>query len=85
MSEDAGGTVDTKTLRDTVERLEQLAEQKKAIAEDEKEIMDAAKAAGLEPKIIKELVRRRMKAREDVEAADALHETVVHLEDMLQS
>jgi uncharacterized protein (UPF0335 family) len=54
-------------LRNVIERYENLETDKRAIADDQKELMKEAKAAGLVPKAIKALV----KARDDPEKAKA--------------
>jgi len=52
-------------LRSFVERLERLAEEKKAIADDMKEVMAEAKGTGFEPKIIRLILKIRKQEDSD--------------------
>ncbi|MEO1722045.1 MAG: GapR family DNA-binding domain-containing protein [Pseudomonadota bacterium] len=54
-----------------VEKLEAIAEQKKALGDQEREVFAAAKAAGFDPEVMKWVIKRRKKARENVEHFDA--------------
>lgn len=66
-------TVQTKQLLlDFIKRLEDLAEQKADINEDEKWVMSQAKAEGFDPKIIRTVLRRRKQDREDLEETEGL-------------
>lgn len=55
---DVGG-VSGKRLRSFVERVERLEEEKKALAEDIRDVYSEAKATGFEPKIIRKVVSIR--------------------------
>ncbi len=46
-------------LKSFIERVERLEEEKKALAEDIKEVMGEAKAVGFDPKIIRKIIRLR--------------------------
>lgn len=62
-------------LRQFIERIEGLEEEKKGISDDIKDVYAEAKAIGFEPKIMKQIVRlRRMEAAARQEA-EALLET----------
>jgi len=63
-------------IRSIVERIERLEEEKKAIAEDIKEIYAEAKSMGLETKILRKVITIRKKEpheREEEEAMLALY------------
>lgn len=57
-----------------IERVERMEEEKKAIAEDIKDVYAEAKATGFEPKILRKIVRMRKqsveKRREEQELTD---------------
>jgi len=59
-------------LKSLVERIERLEEGKAAIASDIKDVYQEAKSRGFEPKVIRQVVRRRKMEREAVEEEDAL-------------
>jgi uncharacterized protein (UPF0335 family) len=52
-------------LRQLIERVERLEEEKAAMAADIREIYAEAKANGFEPKIIRQVVKLRQKDRDD--------------------
>lgn len=54
-----------KLLRDLVERIERLEEEKKGIADDIREVYGEVKAAGFNPKVVREVVRLRKKDAQD--------------------
>jgi uncharacterized protein (UPF0335 family) len=49
-----------------VERYERLETEKQTIAEDQKAVMSEAKAMGLQPKILKQVIKLRAKSKEDL-------------------
>jgi uncharacterized protein (UPF0335 family) len=53
------GTNTQALLRDLVARHERLEEEKKALADGQKEVMSEAKSAGLDPKIIRKVLALR--------------------------
>ncbi|HEV7455129.1 MAG TPA: DUF2312 domain-containing protein [Roseococcus sp.] len=59
-------------LRSIVERVERLEEERKALASDIKDIYAEAKSAGLEPKVIRQLIMLRRKEPAEVEEQDTL-------------
>ena len=65
-------TTTQELIRNTVERLERLDEEKKAIAEDMKEVMGQAKAMGIDPKIIRQVIAIRKKALHERQEEEAL-------------
>tara|TARA_B100000686_G_C16767674_1_gene962911 strand:- start:57 stop:314 length:258 start_codon:yes stop_codon:yes gene_type:complete len=67
-------TVTGERLKSFIERVERLEEEKKALAEDIKEVYGEAKANGFEPKIMRKIVSVRkkelQKRREENELLD---------------
>jgi uncharacterized protein (UPF0335 family) len=61
-------------LRAFVERIERLEEERKALAEDVKDIYGEAKDAGFDPKVLKDVVRIRRQDRAAVEETQALRD-----------
>lgn len=52
-------------IKNFIERIERLEEEKKAVAEDIKEVYAQAKAVGFDPKIMRQVIKvRKMDARE---------------------
>jgi uncharacterized protein (UPF0335 family) len=67
----AEGTIAADELRLLIERIERLEEEKKAIADDVRDVYAEAKARGYDPKTMRAIVRlRRMEnhARQEAEA-----------------
>lgn len=59
-------------LRQFVERAEQLASEKKAIAEQEKELFAEAKGRGYDTKVMRKIIALRKRKAEDVLREDAI-------------
>ena len=59
-------------LRSIVERYERLAEEKKALTSDQKDIMSEAKSAGFDVAVIRQLIRIRTMEPADVEERETL-------------
>ena len=70
----APGEVHGTRLKSFIERIERLEEEKKALAEDIKDVYGEAKATGFAPKIIRKIVSLRKsnveKRREEQELLD---------------
>ena len=67
----AEGTIAADELRLLIERIERLEEEKKAIADDVKDVYGEAKSRGYDPKTMRTIVRlRKMEnhARQEAEA-----------------
>ena len=62
-------------LKSFIERIERLEEEKRALAEDVKEIYSEAKGAGYDVKIIRQIVRIRKMDEDDRDEAEALLDT----------
>jgi len=69
------GTVAADELRLLIERAERLEEEKKAIADDIKDVMGEAKARGYDTKAIKQIMRIRKKKKEEFQEEEAILET----------
>lgn len=64
-----------KRLKSIVERIERLEEEKKGLSADVRDIYSEAKGAGFDPKIIRQLIRRRKMDPDARAEQDALLET----------
>ena len=62
-------------LRSLIERIENLEEEKKALADDVKEIYAEGKGTGFDPKIMRIMIRRRKMDASDRAEQDALVDT----------
>jgi uncharacterized protein (UPF0335 family) len=69
------GTVAADELRLLIERAERLEEEKKAIADDIKDVMAEAKARGYDTKAIRTIMRIRKKKKEEFQEEEAILET----------
>lgn len=67
-------TVAAKQLRSVIERIERLEEERKAIADDIKEVYAEAKANGFDVKTLRKVVAMRKKPTEEREEEQALLE-----------
>lgn len=67
----AGG-VAVERLRSLVERIERLEAERKALSSDIKDIYAEAKSAGLDPKILRELIKIRKRDADDVEEQETM-------------
>ena len=66
------GGVAGQQLKSIVDRIERLEEEKKGIADNIKDIYAEAKGNGFEPKIVRQIIRRRKMDREDRHEHDEL-------------
>ena len=71
----AEGNVAADELRLLIERIERLEEEKKAIADDVKDVYGEAKARGYDPKTMRAIVRLRKMENNARQEAEALLET----------
>ena len=65
-------------LRSFVERIEQVEEEIKGLAEAKKEIFDEAKGEGYDVKILKEVIRLRKQDQKERDERDMLLDTCLH-------
>lgn len=70
-------------LRQLVEQIERLEEEKKATASDIKDKYAEAKAVGFDPKVLRKIVSLRKKSQTERQEEDALLETYMHALGML--
>lgn len=71
----AEGNVAADELRLLIERIERLEEEKKAIADDVKDVYGEAKARGYDPKTMRTIVRLRKMETNARQEAEAMIET----------
>jgi len=71
----AEGSIAADELRLLIERIERLEEEKKAIADDVKDVYAEAKARGYDTRTMRMIVRLRKMETHDRQEADALLET----------
>ena len=71
----AEGSVAADELRLLIERIERLEEEKKAIADDGRDVYAEAKARGYDPKTMRAVVRLRKMENNARQEAEALLET----------
>lgn len=65
-------------LRNIIERVERLEEEKKALSSDIKDIYLEAKSAGFNPKVVRLLIKRRGRKPEDLQEEDNLLDIYMH-------
>ena len=70
----AEGSIAADELRLLIERIERLEEEKKAIADDVKDVYAEAKARGYDTKTMRKIVALRKMETNDRQEADALME-----------
>ena len=70
-------------LRSLVERIERLEEEKKALADDIKDIYTEAKSAGYDPKALRQVIRERRMNAADRQEREALLDVYRHALGML--
>jgi uncharacterized protein (UPF0335 family) len=59
-------------LKSFIERIERLEEEKRALAEDIKEVYSEAKGTGFDPKIMRQVVRLRRMDKDDLDEQESL-------------
>jgi len=65
-------------LRQFIEQIERLEEEKKAIADDIKDKFAEAKAVGFDVKALRKIIAMRKKSQDDLNAEDAVLATYMH-------
>lgn len=65
-------------LRAFIERIERLEEEKKAIAEDIKEVYSEAKGSGFDTKVIRAIIKIRKQDRNERAEHDAIMDLYLH-------
>lgn len=69
------GGLSQEHLKQFVERVERLEEEKRNISEDVKEVFAEAKGAGFDVKTLKEIIKLRAKQPHEIEEAEYLLDT----------
>ncbi len=70
-------------LRQLIEQIERLEEEKKGIAEDVRDKFAEAKAMGFDVKILRQVIRLRKQSKTDRDEQQAVLETYLHALGML--
>ena len=70
----AGGVAGER-LRSFIERIERLEEEKKALADDIRDVYAEAKGTGFEVKVMRQIVKIRKMDKDDLDEQEALLET----------
>jgi uncharacterized protein (UPF0335 family) len=70
-------------LKSFVERIERLDEERKAIAEDIKEVFAEAKGTGFDVKIMRQILKIRKMDKDDLDEQEALREVYMRAIGML--
>ena len=71
-SEEAPKNIAGERLRSIIQRYERLDEEKKALANDQADIMKEASSAGFNVKVLRQLIRIRRQEPADVEEQETL-------------
>ncbi|MCP5381928.1 MAG: DUF2312 domain-containing protein [Kordiimonadaceae bacterium] len=80
---EAGG-IAADALRSFIERVERLEEEKKALADDIKDIYAEAKSTGFDVKIMRQIVRLRKMDENDRQEQEALLDLYTHALGMIR-
>ena len=72
------GGIAGERLRQFIERVERLEEERKALGADIREVYAEAKAVGFEPKIMRQVVRIRRMESHELEEQEALLDVYKH-------
>ena len=70
-------------LRQMIEQIERLEEEKKALADDIKDKFLEAKAVGFDVKILRQVIRLRKQSQDDRDEQQAVLDTYLHALGML--
>lgn len=65
-------------LRQFIERIERLEEEKKGIADDIKDVYAEAKAVGFEPKVMRQVIKVRKMEKAERQEQEALLDLYLH-------
>lgn len=65
-------------LRSLVERIERLEEERKALAQDVKDIYAEAKSAGYDTKVLRQVIRLRKQDPDEVAEQAGVRDTYLH-------
>jgi uncharacterized protein (UPF0335 family) len=79
---DVGG-IAADHLKSFIDRIERLEEEKKALAEDIKDVYAEAKGTGFDPKIIRKIISRRKRDQADIDEEETILELYLRALGML--
>lgn len=65
-------------LRQYIEKIERLQEERKALGGDIREVFSGAKGAGFEPKVMRQVIKKRKMNKAALQEQEALEETYRH-------
>jgi uncharacterized protein (UPF0335 family) len=71
----SAGGIAAERLKSFIERIERLEEEKRALAEDIKEVYSEAKGAGFDAKIMRQIIKIRRMDEDDLDEQEALLDT----------
>ncbi len=74
---EAGG-IAAERLKQFIERVERLEDERKALGADIREVYSEAKAVGFEPKIMRQIVKLRQMDGDDLKEQESLLEVYKH-------
>jgi uncharacterized protein (UPF0335 family) len=74
----AGGVAGER-LKSFIERIERLEEEKKALADDIRDVYSEAKATGFDVKVMRQIVKIRKMDKDDLDEQEALLETYMRV------
>lgn len=72
------GGIAADRLRQFIERIERLEEERKGIGGDIREVYSEAKALGFDPKIMRQIVKLRQMDNNELQEQEALLDTYKH-------
>lgn len=75
MANDDPYNVSAEELRQFIERYEQLESEKKAVTEQQKELMAEAKGRGYDTKVMKKVIALRKRKPDEIAEEEAIFET----------
>jgi len=75
MAKAGAGGVAGERLKSFIERIERLEEEKKALADDIRDVYAEAKGNGFEVKVMRQIVKIRKMDKDDLDEQEALLET----------
>jgi uncharacterized protein (UPF0335 family) len=78
MAKAGAGGVAGERLKSFIERIERLEEEKKALADDIRDVYAEAKADGFDAKTMRQIVKLRKMDKDDLDEQEALLETYMH-------
>jgi len=78
MAKAGAGGVAGERLKSFIERIERLEEEKKALADDIRDVYAEAKGTGFDVKVMRQIVKIRKMDKDDLDEQEALLDTYMH-------